>query len=309
VNVRLVVERHRSAIRRARSHLWPVVLLGGWLAFGTSCRGGANDATGASQNQNLDLPGVDTHDFTPREKREFSRYVGQFAAPCPAVAVPLAQCILEERNCKPCLSAARAIAKAVREGMAAEQVRDLYAARFDSTTAKTISLQGSPSRGPDDAAVTIVEFADFECPFCQALAPKLDGIWETRKDSVRFVYKFLPLAMHPHGEIAARAAIAAQAQGKFWEMHRELFASGGRLEESDLRAYAKAAGLDLAQFAADMNSPATTAHIETDRKLAEDLGVKGTPTIFINGREFDSKLDMAEWVDTEIAAAAHPNAR
>jgi protein-disulfide isomerase len=252
---------------------------------------------------------VDTHDFTPREKREFARYVGEYAAPCPAVAVPIGPCILEARDCKSCLSAARAIAKAVREGMAAEQVRDLYAARFDSMTAKTISTQGSPSRGPENAAVTIVEFADFECPFCQALAPKLDEIWEARKDSVRFVYKFLPLAMHPHGEIAARAAIAAQAQGKFWEMHRQLFASGGRLEESDLRGYAKAAGLDLDQFAVDMHSAETTAHIATDRKLADDLGVKGTPAIFINGREFDSKLDMAEWVDTEIATAAHSSAR
>ena len=96
-------------------------------------------------------------------------------------------------------------------------------------------LEGSPSRGPDGAAVVIVEFADFECPFCQKVAPQLDTLWEARKDKVRFVYKFLPLSMHPHGEIAARAAVAAQLQGKFWEMHHALFANGTHLEQIDSR--------------------------------------------------------------------------
>jgi protein-disulfide isomerase len=276
------------------------ILLVGGIALATACRGGADDPSGAAQN--VVLPGVDTHDFTPRESHEFSRYVSEFAAPCPGVAVPIAQCVIDKRDCAPCLTAARAIAKAVHDGMATEQVETLYKDRFDTASAKDIPLQGSPSRGPETAPVTIVEFADFECPFCQQIAPKLDDLWESRKTSVRFVYKFMPLAMHPHGEIAARAGIAAQAQGKFWEMHHLLFASGGRLEENDLKAYAKTAGLDLNRFVADMQSPETTAHIDADRKLADDLGVKGTPTIFIDGREFDSKLDIAEWIDAEIAA-------
>jgi protein-disulfide isomerase len=251
----------------------------------------------------VELPGVDTSGFTPREKHEFSRYVSELSSPCQAVAVPLAQCVLESRDCSACLPAAIVIAKAVRDGLAREQVEGLYRRRFDAAGAKTISLEGSPSRGPAGAPVMLVEFADFECPFCQHIAPDLDALWEKRKTKVLFVYKFMPLAMHTHGEPAARAAIAAQVQGKFWEMHHQLFANGAHLEESDLQAYAKAIGLDLERFRSDMQSGATKARIDADRKLADALGVTGTPTIFINGRQYDGKLDIDEWVDGEIATA------
>jgi protein-disulfide isomerase len=256
----------------------------------------------AAGSADVDLPGVDTSQFTARERHEFSSYVRELPAPCKDVAVPVAQCILERRACAGCLPAAKAVARAVREGMAREQVEALYKERFDSSTARAIPVGGSPSRGPEGARVVVVEFADFECPFCQKIAPELDGIWEKRKDSVRFVYKFMPLSMHPHGEPAARAAIAAQAQGKFWEMHHLLFSHGEHLEPSDLEAYAQKVGLDLERFRADMQSPATKARLDEDRKLADDLHVKGTPTIFIDGREYDSKVDIADWLDQEIAA-------
>jgi len=267
-----------------------------------ACQGAASDPT--TSQQDIDLPGVDTHDFTPRERHEFSTYVTQFPAPCPAVAVPIAQCVIEKRACPACLPAAQTIAKAVREGMAREQVEGLYKQRFDAASAKTIAVEGSPSRGPDGAPVTVVEFADFECPFCQHIAPELDALWQKRQTAVRFVYKFMPLPMHPHGESAARAAIAAQAQGKFWEMHDKLFANGGHLDDADILAYAAAVGLDLDRFRADLQSPATKARLDADRKLGDALKVKGTPTIFINGREYDTKINIEEWVDGEIAASA-----
>jgi thiol-disulfide isomerase/thioredoxin len=266
------------------------------------CMGGASDPTTAPQDVNL--PGVDTHEFTPREKHEFSTYVTQLPAPCRTVAVPIAQCVIEQRACAACLPAAQAIATAVREGMARVQVEGLYKERFDAASARAIAIDGSPTRGPDTAPVTIVEFADFECPFCQRMAPELDALLDKRQTTVRFVYKFMPLSMHPHGETAARAAIAAQAQGKFWEMHHQLFANGEHLEDADILKYAAAIGLDIDRFRADVLSPATKARLDADRKLGDALNVKGTPTIFINGREYDPKIDMAEWVDTEIAGSA-----
>ena len=266
-----------------------------------ACGGPAKDPTTATA-RDLDLPGVDTGQFTPRERHEFSQFVRALPSPCPEVAVPVAQCLLEKRACPACLPAAQAVAKAVREGMSGAQVEDLYKQRFDASSSRSISLTGSPSRGPEDAHVVVVEFADFECPFCQKIAPELDALWEKRKDKVRFVYKFMPLPMHPHGESSARAAVAAQMQGKFWEMHHLLFANGQHLEQSDLEKYAASIGLDVERFRADMQSPATKAHIDADHKLADDLHVKGTPTIFIDGREYDSKLDIGEWLDQEIAA-------
>jgi protein-disulfide isomerase len=265
-----------------------------------ACHGGPADDP--SKQGNVDLPGVDTRELTPREKHEFSQYASELAAPCQAVAVPVAQCVIERRPCPACLAAAQMIAKAVRDGMAREQVEELYKKRFDSAGAKTIPADGSPSRGPDAAPVTIVEFADFECPFCQRIAASLDELWEKRKTAVRFIYKFMPLSMHPHGELAARAAIAAQAQGKFWEMHHQIFANGEHLEQTDLEGYAKAIGLDVDRFRASMQAAATKARLDADHKLADDLGVKGTPTIFINGRECDLKANMGDWVDGEIAA-------
>jgi thiol-disulfide isomerase/thioredoxin len=266
---------------------------------GATCQGAGTDSNRALRD--VEVPGVDTHDFTPREKHEFSQFVTELPSPCSAVAVPIAECVLEKRPCAACVPAALAIAKAVRDGMTRQQVHDLYKERFDAASAKSIPLDGSPSRGPETAAVVVVEFADFECPFCQKLAPDLDHMWEARRDKVRFVYKFLPLSMHHHGEVAARAAIAAQMQGKFWEMHHKLFANGQHLEESDLEGYAAAIGVDIDRFRADMASDAAKARIDTDRKLADALGVKGTPTLFIDGREYDLKADIGDWVDGEIA--------
>jgi protein-disulfide isomerase len=264
--------------------------------------GGSPPSPATATQQDVDLPGVDTSQFTPRERHELSAFARELPAPCKDVAVPISQCLIEKRPCAACLPAAQAIAKAVREGMSHDQVADIYKQRFDVTSSKSITLAGSPSRGPEDAPVVVVEFADFECPFCQKIAPELDELWEKRKDTVRFVYKFMPLAMHPHGDIAARAAIAADMQGKFWEMHRLLFANGQHLEQSDLETYATSLGLDLPRFRVDMLSPAAKARIDADRKVADDLQVKGTPTIFIDGREYDSKVDMGEWLDQEIAA-------
>jgi predicted DsbA family dithiol-disulfide isomerase len=274
-----------------------------FVALVEACRGApAGDPSVATAD--VELPGVETRGFTPREKHEFSRYVMELGAPCPGIAVPVAQCVLEKRACPACLPAAIAIAKAVREGMARDPVEGLYQQRFDVSSAKSIPIDGSPARGSDGATVTLVEFADFECPFCQHIAPQLDELWEKKKPSLLLVFKFMPLAMHPRGEPAARAAIAAQAQGKFWEMHHQLFANAPRLEDSDLDAYAKAIGMDLGRFHADMQSAVTKARLEADRKLADDVGVKGTPTIFINGRLYDGKGDIADWVDGEIAGRA-----
>ncbi len=263
---------------------------------------GAPQAAPAAPVEGASLPGVDTHEFTPRERHELDEYVRDLPAPCKDVAVPVGQCLQERRACSSCLPAAQFLAKAVREGLSHEQIRDLYKQRFDPASSRSIPLAGSPSRGPDDAPVVIVEFADFECPFCQRMAPELDRIWEAHKEKVRFVYKFMPLSMHPHGESSARAAAAAQLQGKFWDLHHQLFANGEHLDPGEVDGYAHAVGLDVARLHTDMQSPAVDERLAADRKLADELGVKGTPTIYIDGREYDVKLDLGEWIAQEIAA-------
>ena len=291
------------AIKRRPTTLAARVAIAVCAASSLACHDGGPASRGRA-GQDLELPGVDTHEFTPRERHEFSTYVTQFPAPCSTVAVPIAECVTGNRPCPACLPAAQVIAKAVREGMSRDQVEHLYKERYDATSAVVIPVGSSPARGPENAPVTLVEFADFECPFCQKIAPELDALWEKHPTTVRFVFKFMPLSMHPHGELAARAAVAAQAQGKFWEMHHLLFAHGEHLDEAALKGYATSIGLDIERFRVDLESDATKARIEADRKLGDALKVKGTPTLFINGREYDAKIDIDEWVDGEIKAAA-----
>lgn len=247
------------------------------------------------------LEGVDTSGLTPREKKEWSSYVSEFLSPCQNVPVSIAQCVQEKRACTKCLPAAKYVLRGVKDGMTREQVETSYKNRFDASKVKDVRLEGSPVKGPESAPITIVEFADFECPHCGEVAPYIDKVLEGHKNDARFVFKFYPLPGHPHADIAARAAIAAWKQGKFWEMHHTLFANQRHLEQTDLDTYAKELGLDVSRFHADMQSNETTDRIAKDKQLGEDLKIEGTPSIFINGRSFDGRQDMNEWITLELA--------
>ena len=206
----------------------------------------------------------------------------------------------------PWLPAAKYVLRGVRDGMSPEQIAKSYHNRFDADRVKDVALDGSPAKGPDSAPVTVIEFADFECPFCAMEAPVIEKMWQAHQPQVRFIYKFFPLQAHPHGESAARAAVAATAQGKFWEMHDKLFANRDHLEQADVDGYAKDLGLDVAKLHVDMASQATTDRIERDKKLGGSVGVQGTPTIFINGREYDPHQDLDDWINMEIQAVSAP---
>ena len=129
----------------------------------------------------------------------------------------------------------------------------------------------------------------------------LEKVVETHKNDVRMVFKFYPLPSHPHADIAARAAVAAMNQGKFWEMHHALFTNQRHLEQTDLDSYAKELGIEVSRFHADIQASATADRIAKDKKLGEDLQIGGTPTIFINGRLFDGRQDVNEWISLELA--------
>jgi hypothetical protein len=272
---------------------------------GGTCQGQSQGGTAQKDNApEVSLPGVDTSALTPREKKEWSSYVSEFLSPCQDTPVPIAQCVKEQRNCARCMPAAKFLLKGVRDGFSREQMETAYHARFDPDKVKNVAIDGSPSKGPDNAPVTIIEFADFECPFCAMFAPQLEKTWSDRKTQIRFVFKFFPLKSHPHGETAARAGIAAWNQGKFWEMHDKMFANREHLEQSDLDAYAKELGLDLTKFHTDMQAQSTNDRLEKDRNQGDTLMVKGTPTIYINGRDYDPRQDINDWLNLELGSPA-----
>lgn len=149
-------------------------------------------------------------------------------------------------------------------------------------------------RGPVDAPMTLVEYSDFQCPFCSRTTGILAELRERLGDDLRYVFRHLPLTdVHEHAELAARAAEAAAAQGRFWEMHDRLFAHQDRLTADDLVEHAAAIGLDVPRFLADLEREDTDLRVREDVASAEASGVTGTPTFFVGGRRHSGVYDAA----------------
>lgn len=149
-----------------------------------------------------------------------------------------------------------------------------------------VSVTG-PSKGPASTPVTIVEFSDFQCPFCARAVPVLKQVSDTYGDQVRIVYRDFPLdTIHPQARKAAEAARCADEQGKFWEYHDKLFANQQALGVEGLNKYAEELGLDRKAFAACLTSSKVREAVERDVQDGQKAGVRGTPTFFVNGRPF-----------------------
>jgi protein-disulfide isomerase len=219
----------------------------------------------------------------PREKREWTARVTELLAPCSDVPVSVAQCVQEKRRCAKCVPAAKFVAKMVRDGMSQEQIEAGYHARFDSDKLKSVDVGKAPFKGPEGAPVTLVEFADFECPYCARVEGAMKEIEKAYGDRVRVVWHDMPLPFHESALPAARAAREARKQKgdhAFWTMHDTLFADH-KLSRDDLDADAKTLGLDMKKWAAALDGDAHTAEIDADSAAADKLGFKGTPSFVI----------------------------
>jgi protein-disulfide isomerase len=164
----------------------------------------------------------------------------------------------------------------------------------------TLAKGDAPSFGPADAKVTMVEFSDFQCPYCSKAAQVTQKIKDKYSKQVHFVFRQFPLSFHDKAHGAAEAGMAAHAQGKFWQMHDLMFANQGALDRESLEKYAKQAGLNLATFKKAMDSKQYLAAVDADVKLGGDAAVNGTPSLFLNGARvqdpsnFDAVSGMIE---------------
>ncbi|MGP4025921.1 Na+/H+ antiporter NhaA [Actinomadura sp. 3N407] len=159
-------------------------------------------------------------------------------------------------------------------------------------------------RGPRDAPLTLVEYGDFECPFCARSTGVARELRERFGDDLRYVFRHLPLPdVHPHAELAAHAAVAADAQERFWEMHDLLFAHQDELQYEDVAGYAADIGLDVERFLRDLDDERTAARVRADVTSAEASGARGTPTFFVGGRRHIGPYD-AETLARELQASA-----
>jgi protein-disulfide isomerase len=187
-----------------------------------------------------------------------------------------------------------------------------YSSRSRQPGAVAAGLPGAQpahSLGSDTAPVVLEEFGDYQCPPCGQMFPEVERIGQDYGDRVRLVFREYPLVnFHPHALLAAHAAEAAGLQGKFWEMHRELFTDQQAWSRSQdptplFENYARRAGLDLDRFRRDLGSPETDTRVVADRERGKSVGVQSTPTFFVNGRKVAPAQDMGKALRADIDRA------
>lgn len=179
----------------------------------------------------------------------------------------------------------------------------IIATSFSTTSTADLQAQeligNNPHvKGAQNARLTIVEFSDFECPFCAQYEPVLTGLLAEYPNDLALVYRHFPLPIHPGALPAARASEAAANQGKFWEYHGELFANQPNFTQADLEQYAQIVGLDVDQFKADYTNSEVIARVQEDADYGRSLNVGGTPTFYII---YDGKVETINLQQTDLA--------
>jgi protein-disulfide isomerase len=178
---------------------------------------------------------------------------------------------------------------------------------WEAVLALPVSPARDHIRGPVDAPVTLLEYGDYECPYCGAAHGIVNAIRARMGDRLRFAYRHFPLTtMHPNAEPAAEAAEAAGAQGKFWAMHDVLFENQQQLAAPYLLAYADALGLDLARFGSQLAERVHYPKVREDFMSGVRSGVNGTPTFYVNGRRHDGSWDAGSLLAALQRAAGAP---
>jgi len=188
------------------------------------------------------------------------------------------------------------------------QLQQMEAANkpLDAEKRQSIETANAGAFGPADAKVTLVEFSDFECPFCSRAANVLTQVKEKYSDKVRVVFRHFPLSFHKNAHLASQASIAAGEQGKFWEFHDMMFANQKQLDRASLDGYAQKIGLKMGLFKKALDGGAYKGLVDGDMKLGETVAVSGTPTMFLNGERVQNPTDFAvvsKAIDEALAQA------
>ena len=227
----------------------------------------------------------------------------------------IAVCRERDSSCRRSLIFSRTVIDALREGKPeAEVVKVLKAKSATFVEAKlpedqgvvyNIDVAGSPARGPKEAKVVIVEFSDFQCPFCAGMQSTLDQVLKAFPKDVKLVYKQFPLNIHQYARQAAVASLAANAQGKFWPLHDKMFQNFSAINEENIKKWVKEVGLNQAEFEKSMQSGKHEAQVQKDLADGAAARVLGTPTMFVNGKRVqDRSFEGFKKVILEELAAA-----
>ena len=246
------------------------------------------------------LPGVKVNGLTAAQKGQVLAIAQEAGCSC-GCNMKIAPCLAQDRTCMVSRALATAVAREIQAGKtraAATAVLGdaaLIAKIQNELANQPVELKtaGAPAIGPESARLTIVEFSDFQCPFCRTGAKALAEIAAAYPQDVRLVFKQFPLESHSEAALAAEASLAAQAQGKFWQMHDRIFANPRALTEANFIAWAKEFGMDTGRFASELTSHKYASAVQREVKEGLDAGVQGTPTVFLNGRPYRGRVDVA----------------
>jgi len=250
----------------------------------------------------MEAQGVDLRKLAESQRATFFQIINTEPSACDKPH-SLAKSIRDDATCRDSLIAAQFVADTLASGSSPSEVKEKLEFVVQSLHPRAIDIAGSPIYGSESAPVTIVEFADFQCPHCKMEAPALRQAIDQFRGRAKLVFKHFPLGSHPLAKEAAIATVAAQAQGKFWEMHDLVFANQNTLSEADLVKYAGQIGLDVDRFQTDRRSARAAQQVADDRKLGESLKIEGTPAVFVNGRYFHPMLfggSVVGWIDDAL---------
>lgn len=247
-----------------------------------------------------DLPGVDWKDLSPAKKQSALRVMQTEGCTC-GCSMKLAECRVKDPSCGVSRKLTAAVVKETGEGKDAATIRaDLERIANEPPAVLDdpvkISTAGDPVLGPANARMTIVEFSDFQCPYCSKAVAEMKEVMRQMPKDVKLIFKQFPLDTHSDAEFAAEAALAAQVQGKFWEMHDLLYAGFPDVSRKRIMIYAKDLKLDLPKFTTDLDSHKFRARVRAEEQEGETAGVAGTPTFFFNGKKFNATFEAAQVV-------------
>ncbi len=245
------------------------------------------------------LPGVDFKGLSPAQKASVLKVLREHDCSCQC-GRKLAQCRVEDPGCAYSTNLAATAVAAVKAGKSESET---LAAIDSSKWARVqepqilsdpvnIPVAGAPTVGPTGAPITLVEFSDFQCPYCSAAVGQLKAVLKMYPTQVKLIFKQFPLEMHPQADLAAAAAGAAQKQGKLWVLHDAIFAHPEELSRKGIVNLAQQNGLDMNRFESDIDSTTVRETVVRDVQDGNQAGVEGTPSVFINGQHYNGPITV-----------------
>jgi protein-disulfide isomerase len=260
------------------------------------------------------LPAVDLTGLSPAKAATALRLLRNADCTC-GCGMKVAECRIKDPGCTYSKGLAAAITDAIKTGKTeAAATEAARKSKYGTAPAPpkllgdpvSIATAGSPVTGPQDAPVTLIEFSDFQCPYCYKAAEQLRQVLKAFPTQVKLVFRQYPLDSHSQAALAAAAAIAANKQGKFWPLHDAMFVNRANLSRQAITKLAAKTGMDMTKFDADWSSKETLEAVARDVADGDRAGVEGTPTVFVNGKHYRGSLDlepMRSIIQAELKAA------